>query len=145
MIEVRTLGAAEIVVGRKRLTPKTEGLFALAVYLCVRAGEASSRDALCEMFWPGADPAKARHNLRQMLYRLRQAGIETQEEGDLVRVPSSSLRSDLAVVLADGWPEKATADEVESASTFLPYFEPQISPGFGEWLSGTRATLASRY
>ncbi|MBK7908613.1 MAG: AAA family ATPase [Gemmatimonadetes bacterium] len=145
MIEVRTLGAAEIVVGRKRLTPKTEGLFALAVYLCVRAGEPSSRDALCEMFWPGSDPAKARHNLRQMLYRLRQAGIETQEEGDLVRVPSSSLRSDLAVVLVDGWPEKATADEVESASTFLPYFEPQISPGFGEWLSGTRATLASRY
>ena len=144
MIEVRTLGAAEIVVGRKRLTPKTEGLFALAVYLCVRAGEASSRDALCEMFWPGADPAKARHNLRQMLYRLRKSGIETTEDGDLISVPARLVRCDLP-----GSPDKARAltvdDESENVGTFLPHFDPQLAGEYARWLEQARASVATRF
>ena len=38
-IEVRGLGANEIRIGRRRITPATEVVFALAFYLCVRAGE----------------------------------------------------------------------------------------------------------
>ncbi|MBK7907361.1 MAG: AAA family ATPase [Gemmatimonadetes bacterium] len=144
MIEVRTLGAAEIVVGRKRLTPKTEGLFALAVYLCVRAGEPSSRDALCEMFWPGSDPVKARHNLRQMLYRLRQAGIETLEDGDLISIPASSVRCDLTG-LAEKNPALTVDDYSEQAATFLPHFDPQLAGEYARWLEQVRASVATRF
>ena len=53
MILVRALGASEIQIGKKKITLSAELVFALALYLCTRAGERLTRDEVTEMFWGG--------------------------------------------------------------------------------------------
>ncbi len=64
MIRVRALGDSEIQIGRRRITLSTEVIFALALFLCLRAGERLSRDEVVETFWDTTDVAKGRHSLR---------------------------------------------------------------------------------
>ena len=82
VIRLRALGANEIRIGRKRITPSAEVVFALGLYLCVRAGERFTRDELTEIFWGEGREVQARHSLRQMLYRLRQKGLTLDDEGE---------------------------------------------------------------
>ena len=53
VILVRALGASEIQIGKKKITLSAELVFALALYLCTRAGERLTRDEVTEMFWGG--------------------------------------------------------------------------------------------
>jgi len=90
-IEVRGLGANEIRIGRRRITPATEVVFALAFYLCVRAGERVTRDEVMEVFWGTGDMTKGRHSLRQMLYKLRQRGFALDEDAEEIKRTTRSL------------------------------------------------------
>ncbi len=99
MIKVRALGAAEVQIGRRRITMKTELLLVLAVYLAMRAGERVTRDEVVELFWPGADPAKGRHSLRQMLYKLRQRGFELDEDGEVLYLDPARVDCDATAIL----------------------------------------------
>lgn len=145
VIVVRTLGAAEIVIGKKRITPKSEVMFALAVYLCVRAGERVPRQRVAEMFWPAAEPEKAKHSLRQMMYRLRHAGIHTSDKAELLSVEKDGVQCDLNAVMREGWAESATPSEVVAAAEFLPGFSPGISEEYDHWLDSTRSRVESQF
>lgn len=52
---------------------------ALLAFLAVQEGQAFSRDRLGALLWTDADPEKARRNLRQALYNLRQSLPELDE------------------------------------------------------------------
>lgn len=144
-MKARTIGAAEIIVGRNRITPATEVMFAVAIYLCIRCSERVTREELASLFWPDSDEVKARHNLRQILYRLRSLGFATTDDGSLIGVDPSTVSCDLGNALDDGWPANASADEVLAAAEFLPRFEPKLSTTFSEWLDATRARLAAQF
>ena len=59
---------------------KTE---ALLVYLAVEKESAHRRESLFTLLWPGMPEKSARHNLRQMLYTLRQSlGEVAAKDGD---------------------------------------------------------------
>ena len=145
MIRVRTIGTVEIWLGDRRLAKQTERTVALAVYLCARVREPLTRAHLAEMFWPESDESRGRHNLRQMLYRLRKMGFPLGEEDETVSVRESLLDCDIARVLHAGWIEAPDAELLESTATFLPGLETSISPAFTYWLEEIQARLTAQF
>jgi len=145
MIQVRAIGSAEVQIGRRRITKSTEMMLALAVYLCVRAGERMTRDEVLDVFWPGRDIAKGRHSLRQMLYRLRQKGFTLDEEGEELHLDPSRVDCDATRALAEDWPETAEAWIVEDSGEFLPGLVRDVSPQFQQWLDAMRGRLTAKY
>jgi len=51
MMKLRIIGRCEIVVGETKITPDSVVLFALALYLGVRAGERVRRAEWVTLFW----------------------------------------------------------------------------------------------
>lgn len=145
MIRIRVLGATEISIGHRRIGMNTEVLFALALYLTTRAGERIDREDLLERFWNQGSAEDRRHALRQMLYRLRQKGLNLDEEGEWVGVDPARVDSDLRDAIADGWPEKAETAAIDAAASFAPNFSRRIAPAFLEWLDGVRERLAAQH
>ncbi|MHB1298241.1 MAG: ATP-binding protein [Gemmatimonadaceae bacterium] len=145
VIRLRALGASEIRIGRKRITPSAEVVFALALYLCVRAGERFTRDELTEVFWGEGREVQARHSLRQMLYRLRQKGLTLDEDGEELYLDPARVDSDLRRALEEGWPTTAEPAEVEAAAALTPGLTRHISERFQEWLDGVRHRLAAQH
>lgn len=127
MIRVRTIGSAEVEIGRNRITLSTEVVLALAVYLAVRAGERVTRDEVVELFWPDADAVRGRHNLRQMLYRLRKVGFRLDEEGEELRLDRGRVDCDVA------WLQRG--DALPPASIPIDQFTSDFLPGVGRGLS----------
>ena len=70
MIELRSLGAAEIRTGSATLTPAQEIVFAAALYLIIERGKTLSRSKLMSLLWPDIDPSAQSHRLRQTIYQL---------------------------------------------------------------------------
>lgn len=145
VIRLRVLGKSEIAIGRKRITPSAEVVFALGFYLCMRAGERLPRDEVAELFWGDGRETKGRHSLRQMLYRLRQKGFTLDEEGDELLLEPARVESDLAAALREDWPTRASGPEVEAAGQLAPGFSPTLTSLFGDWLDGVRARLAAQH
>lgn len=144
-IEVRGLGANEIRIGRRRITPATEVVFALAFYLCVRAGERITRDEVVEVFWGTGDVTKARHSLRQMLYKLRQRGFALDEDGEELYLDPARLRSDVTDALQESWSDEAGVSSLESSLDLVPGLTKGASPRFHEWLDHLRARLGAQH
>lgn len=144
MITVRTLGKAEIQIGRRKLTPKTETLFALGLHLCARAGERLTRDELAAMFWPDATITRARHSLRQMLYRLRQSGLAVGERAEDLHLQAELVRFDHAEVLAPTELDASAPIAPPPDLTLLPGHRGAFSASYAQWLDGYRASVAAR-
>ncbi len=145
MITVRAIGAAEVRIGRKRITQSTEMVLAVAVYLCVRAGERMTRDEVVDVFWPSGDLAKGRHSLRQMLYKLRLKGFTLDEDDESLQIDRERVDCDATRALDESWPETAEPWMIEDSGEFLPVVTRPISPQFQEWLDSTRSRLATQY
>jgi len=141
IVEVRSLGAAEVLVGgvHSGFFDSRKLLFMLLLVLAVERER--SRDALMGLFWPDRPSDRARRSLNQALYELR------QELGDhWLRTPGDSVRvngflqcdlPDFESALADGRSERA-----------LELFGGSLLKGFsirgaeiGQWASGKRALV----
>ncbi len=145
MIQVRALGTAEVQIGRNRITKRTELVLAVAVYLCMRAGERVSRNAIIDVFWPGGDPLKGRHSLRQMLYKLRLKGFALDVDAEELYLDPTGVDCDATAALAESWPEAAEPWMIENSGAFLSVVTREISPQFREWIDETRSRLAAQY
>jgi DNA-binding SARP family transcriptional activator len=85
--ELRTLGTMELIERRddgsaSLVLPRGKPL-ALLIYCCSARRREYSREALASLLWSDAAPERARHNVRQALWRIRrQLGdvLETREE-----------------------------------------------------------------
>lgn len=124
---------------------------AILVYLALAGGRAS-RDHIAELFWPGASLSEARHDLRQILYRLRQfaggAELVHTEGTDLQLSPTVTfdfLEGEQAVAEGD----LARVCELFRGN-FLEGFTVEGSKEFERWLEAQRSrfrgawTLAAR-
>ena len=142
---VRGLGRAEIAIGSLTLVPDAGMLFPLALVLAQRAGERISRTALRELIWPSASERAGRHSLRQGLYRLRAAGLVSDDRGDEIQIEPSLVDSDITQALLPGWPERAEPRDIESAATVVPGFAPAGDSALGEFAEQLRARVAAQH
>ena len=145
MVRVRAIGATEVRVGRRHIGPDSMVLFALALYLACTAGARIARQQLLDLLWPGVPQLSRRHALRQLLYRLRQSGLVLAHDGEELQLEAANVDSDLASLLAAGWPESAPPDEIVAAATVLPGYTPPLSELYREWLDELRARIAAQY
>lgn len=144
VIRARTIGAMEIEIQGRRLPARSGLTFALATYLCVRAGERISRDHLRELLWPDSDEERGRHSLRQLLYRLRTAGFNPSEDGDDVYLETTAVDCDAHAILDARWPDGDTWGLEGTNAQFLPRLTRDLSEPFRLWVDSTRARIGTQ-
>ena len=98
-IFVRTIGSVVIEVGDRRIGPSAGRLFALLLYLTSRRGQPTSRRVVQELLFPDSGEGQASHNLRQLIYRLRQAGVPVESDADQVAIPADGVTIDWLCLL----------------------------------------------
>lgn len=145
MIQLRTLGTAEVVSGEQRITPDSSMMFALALFLSVSAGQRVLRSRLLGLFWPDATDESRRHALRQLLYRLRRDGFPFSMDGEELFVDQEAVDSDVRRVMAPSWPDEASPDQVRSARDLLPGYDPPLPELYREWLDELRSQVHAQY
>jgi tetratricopeptide (TPR) repeat protein len=95
-----------------------------------------------ELLFPEATDAQGSHNLRQLLYRLRQIGAPIESDADQLSVPLDRL-------FVDWWEflnrENADRSELECLSVGLfPGYNPRVSASYQEWFDAERAEISLR-
>lgn len=143
-MKVRAIGTCEIEIRGTKITPASETMFALALFLGCRAGDRLRRSELLAMFWPGLPEQPARHALRQLLYRLRKVGLQLDAEGEYLLLDPSTVESDLNRILASSWPETTAIGDAEAAGSVLPGYDAPISEPFREWLDAMRSVAGKQ-
>ena len=141
--EIRALGSGDS--GSESLSGMPLALFA---YLVAR-GVAVRRDDLARLFWPDADPGRARHGLRQALSRVRRTlGSEAILGQDPVSANAALLETDLRDL--EGILTSLTSPD--GMARALDLWRGPFLQGVGEmgswelqdWLETRRSELAAR-
>jgi DNA-binding SARP family transcriptional activator len=131
MLEVRLLGKFSVNLdGRPVEVPWHPGQLLLA-YLILNAEKTHRREKLAGLLWPDSDELNARNNLRQTLWRLRQALGEEYFLTDKILVGFNSeagYQLDVNLLLNEGT-ETASADEL---IRIVSAYEGSLLPGFYE-------------
>ena len=142
MIRLRSLGECVIDLGEVQVGPPSEVLFALLLYLIVERGHRVPRARLVELLWPEESDERARHNLRQAIYKAKQLGAAIGQEGGDVILPAAAASADYDVLLAT--PGEGSQPAIDLATVqFLPSYEGVISSAYAEWLDDQRAVIHS--
>ena len=141
MVELRTLGNCQIVVGRERIGPQSPYAFALALYLAIERGRPHSRDQLLPIFFPGVPEPNAAHSLRQNLYKLRQLGVPAETTPAGTMIAATAVRDDYSVLLATSELPDPHAERLPGE--FLPGYWPKISDEYTRWLDSQRDAVNS--
>jgi DNA-binding SARP family transcriptional activator len=131
MLDVRLLGKFAVhLAGRPIEIPWHPGQLLLA-YLLLNVGKAHRREKLAGLLWPDSDEANARNNLRQTLWRLRQALGEDYILADKISVgfnPEADYQLDIDRLLDDG----AETGSVDELIRIVSAYEGSLLPGFYE-------------
>ena len=135
MILLRTLGDCTIEIGESRLAPDSEILFSLLTYLIVERGRPIARSTLVELFWPNEEDSKARHCLRQSVYKLRKMGVPIETRNDRYIMQANTARVDWED-FENGKPVEHFLDD--SVLHVLPAFQPKVSKAYNAWLETLR-------
>lgn len=144
MLRVLTLGRAVIETSDRSLLPSSEVMFGLALFLSVNAGREVPRGDLAAMFWPDSSDAAGRHNLRQILYRLRRAGFPLFESPEVVSVDPASVICDVSAVLSPSWPATVSKADLAAIGEFLPGVRASAPNGYSTWLDGLRERVSTQ-
>ena len=143
-LTIRAIGGCSIAIGKTTVNPDSAVLFALGLYMAVRAGRPTTRAELLEVFWPDTPEAAGRHSLRQMLYKLKRAGLAIDGDGDVLMLAPDAVSGDLIALMGEAWPDAVTDAHVPALTQVLPGYEPAISPRFQEWIDDLRAMCAGQ-
>jgi DNA-binding SARP family transcriptional activator/tetratricopeptide (TPR) repeat protein len=97
------------------------------------------RDRLGFLFWPDTPDQTARHNVRQLLKRIRKlAWLDNLEvEGDNIRWPVPTDVDDLQRIIE----ERRWSELPHATAILLPGFERNATPEFEDWLLTERARI----
>lgn len=132
-VRLRIIGECVIEVGDRHLTPESTHLFALLLYLCVERGRAVSRVELCDMLFPRAGRARALHNLRQLLYRLRSMGVPV--DASTLAVAFAAPDDVCLLGRVGDLPPESRCELTTHQLVILPAYEPSMSVSFADWLA----------
>lgn len=140
MIRLWSLGDSLIEIGKTRIGPDAEVLFATALVLVMERGHRVPRDRVTGLLWPDAEEAKGRHCLRQALYQLRRAGASIRVQSGALELPVSDVVADYEELTADG----AVPDAIDVGRLgggFLATYRPRLSAALAEWVEAQRAVV----
>jgi DNA-binding SARP family transcriptional activator len=151
-LSLSLLGSFSASLDGQQLTPfRTKSVQALLIYLVCEAKQAHQRETLMDLLWPGMPLASAQNNMRQTLYRLRQAIPEVQAKEANANLPflltdrqsvqinpraAYEVDVHLFADLAQHDPAQAIA---LYRGDFLQDFYLPDSETFEEWVNGRRA------
>ena len=135
MIELRALGAAEILTSSATITPSQDIVFAAGLYVVVQRGKPISRAALASLLWPRAGLQSRTHRLRQTIQQMKKLGIVLTADRTTVRLASDAAVSDFDS-LTDA--ESKLRNEL---SEFLPGYIPRCSETFRDWVDARRGEV----
>ena len=136
MIRLRALGRCVVEVGDQRITPESDVLFALLLYLSSSAGRAVPRGDLLDLLWPSSRPASARHRLRQALYQLKRLGVPLAAEDASIVLRESVVELDYLECMRER--ESLVRSVASGAIEFLPRYAPAFSAAFARWVEEER-------
>src|SRR5262245_21005833 len=137
MILVRALGRCVIQVEDTAVTADSEVVFGLLLYLTVHAGRPVARRTLVDLFWPTADDRRARHCLRQTIYRLRGLRVPLRTTAATV-----TLSADVVARDVDALELQITSGDIQPApGPCLPGYAPTFSAAFAEWVERERGLV----
>ncbi len=141
MIRLRLLGAAEIRVGEKLLTPRADTVFAVLMLLALGPSSGIARHELIELFWPRLAEARGRHNLRQILFRLKRLGVRLVLRHEHIALAPSEVCGDVLELLSEAWPDSVASGAPPSETELLPHFDHVFNDALQQWLSDTRGRI----
>lgn len=123
---VQFLAGQRIEIGGQVVTPEAERLFGMIVRLSVPLGRMTSRQAMMDTLWPGADDANARHNLRQTVYKAREIGLVIESGEDGLRLDPRHWSCDWEDPVGD------------VPGEWLHDYEPEFSAELRSWIASQR-------
>jgi DNA-binding SARP family transcriptional activator len=144
MIRLRTLGACVIDVGGAAVGPDAERLFAVLLYLVTERGRRTARRTIQDLLWPEAGEENGRHNLRQVIYKLRQYGVELGGGNRDVQLYAEQVLHDPFDALSG---DAATAGDFllsGEAGEYLAGYAPGFSEPYAAWVEAQRAYAHAR-
>lgn len=145
MLRLLTFGGLALVRrdGSPPPRPRPQRLAILAV-LAAAGGRGISRERVCALFWPDADPERARHSLRQALYALRnEVGAEVTRAEAILSIDGDVLTSDVADFRQATAAQHHEAAAALAVGQFLQGFELPASPEFDRWVEEERRILSA--
>jgi len=124
--------------------PDAAVLFGVILYLGVRAGKRVPRAELLELIWTDIPDTARRHSLRQIVYRLKRAGLELDLDGDDLCLEPGRVGCDLNAVLGEDWPATVAIKDIPRPADILPFYQPGLSPAFADWVDQLRSDAGAQ-
>lgn len=144
VVRLRLLGETAIDVGGVPVGPESQVVFALLLVLSLERGRRLARTALHRLLWPAADDDSGRHNLRQVLYKLRQLGVPVDATPSSVMLPAAGVTGEIVALAGGDHSIGARLAGGRRLGDFLPGYAPSFSAPFADWLDEQRALVQSQ-
>lgn len=145
MIRLRGVGECCIETGTARLGSESELAFAVLLVLVLARERPVARRQLIDLLWPATSERRARHNLRQTLYKLRQLGVPLRAGAHDVALAAGAVAAD---PLLDADPDAPLPAELLRPDApfgeFLAGYAPAVSEAFARWVEEQRALMHGR-
>lgn len=140
MLHLVTLGDAAVETGSARIDTSTPHPLLAALYVVRARGRRVTRDALCDLLWPGDSREVQRPRLRVLLHRLRRLGVPLEMSTQEVALESVQITADYEQLPS---PDALLADAAlaRHIALVLP-FDPRALPAFADWLDEQRSDIA---
>src|ERR1051325_8128236 len=139
MIRVHALGNSVIEIGNLRIAPASVRMFALLLYVTAERRRRLSRSALQALVFPDQTEKNGSHSLRQLIYKLRQAGAELEATADELWLSDQATTTDYEAWVAA---ERLTLAQLSAIQGgFLPNFRPDRLEAFAQWLEAFRSRI----
>jgi DNA-binding SARP family transcriptional activator len=137
MIRLRALGQCVFEVGAHRLTPESDVLFALLLYLVSRASQRIPRAELLELLWPAVSPMRRRHCLRQALYQLKRLAVPIHAFESVIVLDAADVELDYQAC-CEQRDARTILGTDDKRLEYLPFYGPTTSERFAQWLESER-------
>jgi len=137
VIRLRALGQCLIEVGGHPVTPESDVLFALLLFLSSSRGQTIARSDLLDLLWPESTSTRARHRLRQALYQLKKLGAPLDRADSVIAVREAEVECDYVTYSRNRQAVVRSAYEATRLD-FLPHYAPTFSPRFARWVETER-------
>ena len=139
-VNLRILGESIIEIGNSIIEPSATHVFALALYLAIERGKLVPRSVLADLLFPDSSAGTSAHNLRQLVYRLRQKGAPLECSSAAI-----ILHADRVSGLPESMLSETYAEALRNSRPvlLLPGYEP-LTTSFSAWLEAYRDELTHK-
>lgn len=139
MIVLHTLGAVAIRVGARNVLPSAARAFGALFFLTLERGRAVPRGELQSLLFPDQRDRAGAHNLRQLLYRVRNLGAPVAAVDAGIVLAPDDVRDDYSMLCES---QAVTPGAVRAVTEgILPGYAPTFSRPYTEWVERQRARI----